>query len=57
VASQKKAHGQARSKKDAEMSARMRREGVIRTTGRCANCYRLISVESAKSRYTHICRG
>jgi hypothetical protein len=57
VASQKSGHGQARSQKDKEMAARLKREGVVRTTGRCANCYRIVSVESIRSRYTHICRG
>lgn len=45
-----------RSKRDKERAARMKREGVCRTTGRCSVCYRLITVDSWKSRYTHICR-
>lgn len=46
-----------RSQKDKEMAARMKREGVARTTGRCAQCYAIISTEGPRSRYTHICRG
>jgi hypothetical protein len=48
-------HGRARALKDEERAARMRREGVCRTTGRCAVCYRIISIESWKSRYSHVC--
>lgn len=47
--------GNLRAAKDKERAARMKREGVVRTTGRCSVCYRLIAVDSWKSRYTHVC--
>jgi predicted HNH restriction endonuclease len=47
--------GNNRATRDKERAARMRREGIVRTSGRCAVCYRLITVESWKSRYTHVC--
>lgn len=34
--------GQARSQKDKEMAARMKREGIERKTGRCPNCYKIV---------------
>lgn len=45
-----------KSQRDKERAAQMKRDGVCRTTGRCSVCYRLISVDSWKSRYTHICK-
>lgn len=51
------ASGKSRSQKDKEMAARLKRLGIERTTGRCALCYRIIVIESIKSRYKHICRG
>lgn len=45
-----------RSSKDALRAARMKAEGVERTTGRCSVCYKTITVDSVKSRYRHICR-
>ena len=36
-------------------AATMKALGIERTTGRCANCHRIITIESRKSRYTHIC--
>lgn len=36
-------------------AARMKALGIERTTGRCALCYRIIAVDSAKSRYRHRC--
>lgn len=48
---------QGRSIKDKAMAARMKRLGIVRTSGICAACYRLIRVDSIKSRYTHICNG
>jgi hypothetical protein len=47
--------GNTRATKDKERAARMKREGVVRTTGRCAVCYRTVAVDSIKSRYTHVC--
>jgi hypothetical protein len=49
--------GKRRSQKDREMAADLKRRGIERTTGRCALCYRIIVIESCKSRYRHICRG
>lgn len=50
--------GAARQKarRDKQRAAEMKRLGIERTTGRCALCYRLINVDSSKSRYTHVCR-
>ena len=48
--------GKIRSMRDKERAARMKREGVERTTGRCAICYRIIQIDSSKTRYRHICR-
>lgn len=45
----------AQKKKDEARAARMKADGVCRTTGRCSVCYRIITVESWKSRYTHRC--
>jgi hypothetical protein len=50
-----KGHGQSRSQKDKERAAYLKHHGVERTTGRCALCYRIIAVDSAKSRYSHKC--
>lgn len=47
----------AKENKDKQMAAYLKRMGIERTTGRCAACYRMITIESSKSRYTHICRG
>jgi len=51
-----KGAGNRRSQKDKERAAFLRQLGDERTTGRCATCYRIITIESRKSRYTHICR-
>lgn len=45
----------ARSRKDKERAARMRAEGVVRTTGVCSVCYRVVRVDGPRSRYTHRC--
>ena len=45
-----------RSDKDKQRAARLKALGIERTQGRCALCYRIISIEGPKSRYTHICR-
>lgn len=45
-----------KSARDKERAARMKKEGVCRTTQRCPQCYRIVSCESWKSRYTHHCR-
>lgn len=47
---------ETRSQHQKEQAARMKREGIVRTTGRCATCYKLVAVDSTKSRYTHVCR-
>jgi hypothetical protein len=49
--------GQARRNKDKERASFMKRLGIARTTGRCAQCYAIISIDSWKSRYTHKCKG
>jgi hypothetical protein len=50
-------HGKARSQKDQEMAARMKALGIERETGVCAMCYRVITVDSVRTRYRHVCRG
>jgi len=45
-----------RRNRDKERAALLKRLGTERTTGRCAQCYRLIAIEGPKSRYTHVCR-
>lgn len=40
---------------DRERAARMKRDGVVRTTQRCPSCYRMIACDSWRSRYTHVC--
>lgn len=47
--------GKALARKNSERAALMKALGIVRTTGRCAVCYRLIVVDSSKSRYTHRC--
>jgi hypothetical protein len=49
--------GKARSDRDKNRAAAMKRDGVERTTGRCAVCYATITIDSSKSRYTHVCQG
>ncbi len=41
--------------KSQAQAARMAADGIVRTTGRCALCYRIIAVDSIKSRYSHRC--
>jgi hypothetical protein len=43
-------------RKNAERAATMKALGICRTDGRCAICYAMITVDSWKSRYTHICK-
>lgn len=47
--------GQNRSARDKQRAAVLRALGIERTTGRCATCYRMVTIDSRKSRYTHIC--
>ena len=48
-----------RAERDRERAAEMKRLGIERTTGRCPNCYRIVTCDSSKSRNTHIavCQG
>jgi hypothetical protein len=48
--------GRAQSAKDQARAAALKALGIERTTGRCAVCYRIIAVDSCKSRYSHRCR-
>lgn len=59
MASSQGGAGQRRSQKDKERAAQMKRDGVERTTGRCPNCYRIVTCESSRTRNTHIqaCQG
>lgn len=45
------------SKRDKEMAAYMKKMGIERTTQMCPLCYRIVSRESYKSRFRHMCRG
>lgn len=45
-----------RARKNRERAAEMKRLGIERTTGRCAVCYHIVTVDSRISRYRHICR-
>lgn len=56
MASNEGTAGRNRAKNQA-MAARMKDLGIERTTGRCALCYRIITIDSIKSRYVHICKG
>ena len=38
------------------IAAYMRAHRIVRTTGRCANCYAIIVVDSTQSRYRHNCK-
>lgn len=46
-----------KQEKDKRRAAEMKRLGIERTTGRCAVYYAIISIDSWKSRYTHVCKG
>lgn len=35
----------------------MKDKGICRTMGRCALCYRLITIDSWKSKYKHVCHN
>ena len=45
-----------RRERDKARAGHMKRLGIERTTGVCALCYRLITIDSIKSRYTHVCK-
>jgi len=45
-----------RAQRDRERAATMKRDGVERTTGRCPNCYKIVTCESSRSRNSHIGR-
>jgi len=47
---------QNRRERDKARAAMMKALDIERTTCRCAQCYRIITCDSRKSRYTHICR-
>lgn len=47
--------GQRRSQKDKERAAYMKRLGIQRTTARCGCCYRIVTIDSCKSRWNHYC--
>lgn len=46
-----------KQERDRARAAMMKALGIVRTSQRCPQCYRIISCEGPKSRYTHICRG
>lgn len=45
-----------KQQRDRERAAELKRLRVCRTTGRCPVCYAIVTIDSWKSRYTHICR-
>jgi hypothetical protein len=47
--------GQGRRAKDAARAAAMKAQGIVRTTGRCEGCLRIVTCNSSKSRFTHMC--
>lgn len=46
-----------RAQRDRERAAQMKRDGIERTTGRCPQCYKIVTCDSRISRYTHVCKG
>jgi hypothetical protein len=41
---------------DKRRAAYMKDNKIVRTTGRCAHCYKIITIDSSKpSKYTHKC--
>lgn len=48
------AAGRTRAK-NAAMAAEMKRLGIVRTSARCGGCGSIITIESPKSRYRHVC--
>lgn len=44
-----------KSERDKAMAADLKSRGIERTTGRCALCYKIISIQGPKSRYSHLC--
>jgi hypothetical protein len=49
--------GARRRQKDQETAARMKAAGEERTTGICPVCYRTMTVDSRKTRYSHLCKA
>ena len=49
--------GQQRSQHDKQRAAMLKAFGIERTTGRCAKCYNLVTVDNAvkNTRFTHRC--
>lgn len=45
-----------KQQRDRERAADLKKRGIERVTGQCAQCYRIIPINSRKSRYTHICK-
>ena len=46
--------GANKTMRDKARAAQMKRDGVVRTTGRCCNCYKIVTVESVKTANKHI---
>lgn len=46
--------GKDKSTKDKARASYMKARGIVRTTGRCG-CGAIITVDSPKSKYTHLC--
>jgi hypothetical protein len=44
-------------RKNQARAAALKAAGVERTNGRCALCYRIITVDGPKSVYRHICKN
>ena len=51
------ARGAAQSTKDKERAANLKRQGVRRTTGRCAICYRIIELSRMHNHVATGCGG
>jgi hypothetical protein len=51
--------GSAKQKamRDKQMASELKRIGQERTTGRCAQCYQIITCDGPKSVRRHVCPG
>ena len=49
--------GRARRRNRSQaLAAYMAAHNIVRTTGRCAVCYRIITIDGPGSHYNHICK-
>lgn len=55
MASASSGAGSRRRVKDAQRAGQMKSAGVERTQGRCEGCLRIVTCDSNKTRFTHMC--